>query len=49
MNIGDKVLYKGQQYWVIAREWHGQVEIAPTRHGAGSFMVLVDYIKPVGE
>ena len=44
MKVGNIVLYKGQQYWIIAPEWHGLMEIATTKHGAGSFMVLADKV-----
>jgi hypothetical protein len=38
------VTYQGQQYFVIST--YGEIiEIAPTRHGAGSFMVHQDFLK----
>jgi len=38
------VTYQGQQYFVIST--YGEiVEIAPTSHGAGSFMVHQNFLK----
>ena len=37
------VTYKGTQYYMISR-LGDLVEIAPTQHGAGSFVVHVDYL-----
>ncbi len=37
------VTYKGTQYYMIS-QWGDLVEIAPTQHGAGSFVVHVDYL-----
>jgi hypothetical protein len=39
MEVGDRVRYKGQHYWVVSREFQGLVEIAPTVSGIGGFMV----------
>lgn len=51
MKIGDQVLYKGMLFWVISVWEDGaddaldHVEIAPTRHGAGSFMTTREYLQ----
>jgi hypothetical protein len=43
-----KVLYKGVEYFIISDEPFWEIlEIAPTRHGAGSFDVSRDYIQYV--
>ena len=53
MKTGDQVLYKGVRYWVISVWEDGacdsldHVEIAPTRHGAGSFIVTREYLEIV--
>ena len=39
-----KVTYKGVEYFVISTLGE-LIEIAPTQHGAGSFMVHKDYVK----
>lgn len=45
MNIGSKVYYRGESYWVISVTICGKLlEIAPTQHGAGSFYVTKDYL-----
>jgi hypothetical protein len=44
LQIGDRVLYNGEQYWIVSPEFQGLIEIAPTLHGAGGFVVLVDRI-----
>ena len=48
-----KVLYKGIEYYVISIFEDGadvsfdRFEIAPTRHGAGSFYVTREYLQEV--
>ena len=50
MKTGDQVLYKGTLFWVISVWEDGadaaldHIELAPTRHGAGSFMTTREYI-----
>ena len=39
-----KVWYKGIEYFVISMLGE-LIEIAPTQHGAGSFMVHKDFVK----
>ena len=41
-----KVTYKGIEYFVIST-FGELIEIAPTQHGAGSFMVHIDLIAGV--
>jgi hypothetical protein len=43
-NIGDRVSYQNSIYYVISRPFNGNMEIAPTRHGAGSIVVLADWL-----
>lgn len=51
MKQGDRVLYKGMQFWVIGVWVDGadaasdRVEIAPTQHGAGSIIVTRKYLQ----
>ena len=51
MKQGDQVLYRGMVFWVISVWEDGadaaldHIEIAPTRHGAGSFVTTREYIK----
>lgn len=42
---GQVVKYRGVEYFVISTLGYELAEIAPTRHGAGSFMAHVDYLK----
>ena len=50
MRVGDRVNYKGVMYFVISIMEDGacksldMIEIAPTRHGAGSFYVTCEYL-----
>lgn len=37
-----KATYKGVEYFVIST-FAEMIELAPTQHGAGSFMVHIDY------
>lgn len=39
-----KVIYKGVEYFVISTLGE-LIEIAPTQHGVGSFIVHRDYVK----
>jgi hypothetical protein len=39
-----KVWYKGIEYFVIS-SFGDLIEIAPTEHGAGSFIVHWDFVK----
>ena len=39
-----KVIYEGVEYFVISLDLWGIMEIAPTPHGAGSFMVHRDRV-----
>lgn len=39
-----KVTYRGIEYFVISALGE-LIEIAPTQHGAGSFVVHKDYVK----
>lgn len=39
-----KVTYKGLEYFVISI-FGELIEIAPSKHGAGSFMVHKDFVK----
>jgi hypothetical protein len=45
--IGDRVLYNNIIYFVISRPFAGQMEVAPTKHGAGGFMVLPEWLTKV--
>lgn len=51
MKSGNIVFYKGIKYWVISIWNVGDdesldiIEIAPTKHGAGSFYVTREYLK----
>ena len=38
-------IYRGEKYYVLDNEFGGVIEIAPTRHGAGSFFVHVDFVE----
>lgn len=42
-NVGRVVTYNGDQYFVISY-YQGLVEIAPTKHGAGSFYVADSFV-----
>jgi len=42
--IGDRVMYQKAIYFVISRGIGGNLEIAPTKHGAGSIVVLTDWV-----
>jgi hypothetical protein len=44
LKVGERVFYYGEQYWIVSPEFQGLIEIAPTLHGAGGFVVLVDRI-----
>ena len=37
------VIYQGLQYFVIS-QFHELLEIAPTKHGSGSFVVHKDFV-----
>jgi len=39
-----KVIYKSVEYFVIS-EYFEMIEIAPTKHGAGSFMVHRNFLE----
>ena len=39
------VLYRGIKYFLVSIYGGGLIEIAPTQHGAGSFMVHEDFIQ----
>ena len=41
------IIYKGVKYFVIADDFGGIMEIAPTKHGAGSFYVLTSSVERV--
>ena len=55
MRVGDRVSYKGGMFYIISIWEDGadsgldHIEIAPTRHGAGSFMVTREYLSQFGE
>ena len=38
-------IYRGEKYYVLDNEFGGVIEIAPTRHGAGSFYVLSSLVE----
>lgn len=46
VRIGDIVTHKGAPWYVVSSPcaW-GLVEIAPTKHGAGSIIVTLDMLK----
>ena len=37
------IMYRGVWYYLIADQGNGVLEIAPTKHGAGSFYVFADF------
>lgn len=41
-----KAMYKDTEYWVISTQGD-IIELAPTAHGAGSFMVHGDFVVQV--
>jgi hypothetical protein len=43
-----KAIYKSVEYFVIS-QFFEMIEIAPTKHGAGSFMVHRDFLEFVQE
>jgi hypothetical protein len=45
MNIGNQVIYKNQLYWIVSNDLGGLIEIAPTKHGVGSFIVLTEWLE----
>jgi len=38
------IIYRGTEYFLI-NTFGDMIEIAPTKHGAGSFMVHKDFVK----
>lgn len=39
------VIYRGQKYYVISTTGYGNIEIAPTKHGAGSIIVHEKFVQ----